>query len=65
MTVICDWNKLHKTGRNLLGKYVLDFMYSPPNQNHAKSISHVQLFATLWTISLQAPLSVGFSKQEY
>ena len=27
--------------------------------------SHVQLFATLWTVSHQAPLSMGFSKQEY
>ena len=23
--------------------------------------SHVRLFATLWTVALQAPLSVGFS----
>ena len=27
--------------------------------------SHVQLFATLWTVALQAPLSMGFSSQEY
>ena len=27
--------------------------------------SHVQLFATPWTIALQAPLSMGFSRQEY
>ena len=27
-------------------------------------VSHVQLFATLWTVALQAPLSVGFSRQE-
>ena len=27
--------------------------------------SHVQLFATLWTITYQAPLSLGFSRQEY
>ena len=26
---------------------------------------HVQLFATLWTGALQAPLSMRFSKQEY
>ena len=25
----------------------------------------VQLFATLWTVALQAPPSMGFSKQEY
>ena len=27
--------------------------------------SHVPLFATIWTIAHQAPLSVGFSWQEY
>ena len=28
-------------------------------------LSHVQLFATPWTVALQAPLSMGFSRQEY
>ena len=32
---------------------------------HAKSLSHVQLFATLWTVAHQASLSIGFSRQEY
>ena len=27
--------------------------------------SHVQLCATLWTAAHQAPLSMGFSRQEY
>ena len=27
--------------------------------------SHVQLFVTLWTVAHQAPLSMGFSRQEY
>ena len=27
--------------------------------------SHVQLFTILWTIACQAPLSMGFSRQEY
>ena len=27
--------------------------------------SHVQLFSTLWTVALQVPLSMGFSRQEY
>ena len=31
-----------------------------------KSLSHVQLFATLWTVAHQAsPPSMGFSRQEY
>ena len=28
-------------------------------------LSHVQLFVTPWTVAHQAPLSVGFSRQEY
>ena len=32
---------------------------------HAKSLSHVQLFATLWTVAFQAPLSMGFSRQKH
>ena len=28
-------------------------------------LSHVWLFATPWTIACQAPLSIGFSRQEY
>ena len=27
--------------------------------------SHVRLFVTQWTIALQAPLSMGFSRQKY
>ena len=30
-----------------------------------KSLSHVWLLATLWTAAYQAPLSMGFSRQEY
>ena len=30
-----------------------------------QSLSHVQLFVTPWTIAHQAPLSMGFPRQEY
>ena len=30
-----------------------------------KSLSHVQLFVTPWTVAYQAPQSMEFSKQEY
>ena len=30
-----------------------------------KSLSRVRLFATLWTVAHHAPLSMGFSRQEY
>ena len=30
-----------------------------------KSLSHVRLFATPWTVAYQASTSMGFSRQEY
>ena len=30
-----------------------------------KPLSHVQIFATPWTVAHNAPLSMGFSRQEY
>ena len=30
-----------------------------------KSLSCVRLFVTPWTVAYQAPLSMGFSRQEY
>ena len=27
--------------------------------------SYVQLYATIWTVACQAPLSMGFSRQKY
>ena len=32
---------------------------------YAQSFSHVRLYATLWTVTHQAPLSMRFSRQEY
>ena len=32
---------------------------------HAESLSRVCVFATAWTVALQAPLTMGFSRQEY
>ena len=32
---------------------------------HVQSLSRVRLFATPWTVTHQAPLSMEFSRQEY
>ena len=60
-----------------LSKEIGQKAWGPPSWEHlmpfpklpvrlcAKSLSHVQLFATLWTAALQAPLSTGFSRQDY
>ena len=54
---------------------LLDFPFSVPKSPvsctfpllclHAQSLCRVQLFATLWTVAHQAPLSMEFSSQEY
>ena len=31
----------------------------------AQSLSHVRFFVTPWAVALQAPLTMGFSRQEY
>ena len=38
---------------------------APPGKVKVKSLSRVWLFATPWTVAYQAPLSLGFSRQEY
>ena len=45
-----------------------DFFFSPRTQSFTGSVyilSRVQLFATLWSVAGQAPLSMRFSRQEY
>ena len=37
----------------------------PAHRVHAQLLRRVQLFATPWTVACQAPLSMGFSRQEY
>ena len=34
-------------------------------EEEVKSLSHVRLFATPWTVAYNAPLSMGLSRQEY
>ena len=47
------------------GILVLQPMIKPtPPALETCVLSHVQLFATQWTLACQAPLSMGFSRQE-
>ena len=39
--------------------------YLVTNGMRAQLLSCVQLFVALWTVALQGPLSMEFSKQEY
>ena len=51
------------------GKYLCFCSIFYFNQNymcvHVQLLSHVQLFAIPWTVAHQAPLSMGFPRQEY
>ena len=49
-------------------KYFLNHVnlkFSLKERKKVKSLSHVRLFATPWTVAYQAPPSMGFSRQEY
>ena len=63
------FSSLHYTKRNftasnayLCGKQLLEFSSVKVK---VKSLSRVRLFATPWTVAHHAPLSIGFSRQEY
>ena len=47
---------------NFQVKKTSSLLYSP---GEVKSLSHVRLFVTPWTVAYQAPPSMGFSRQEY
>ena len=40
-------------------------LFSWEKKKKSDSLSHVRPFSTPWTVAYQAPLSMGFSKQEY
>ena len=54
-------------GSKALGEIEENIFTALPGKERKKmkSLSHVQLFATLWTIAHQALLSMGFSRQDY
>ena len=41
------------------------YTWCPFNLRDVCALSHVRLFVTLWTVAHQAPLSMGFPRQEY
>ena len=43
----------------------LSLSCSTQRKRKVKSLSHVRLFATPWSVAYQAPLSMGFSRQDY
>ena len=66
-----SWTSIHSSSGAL--SYLIPWIYlSLPLYNRikkrkkkVKSLSHVWLFATPWTVAYQSPPSMGFSRQEY
>ena len=57
---IIDYYKILNIVPDVVQQVLVYFTYG-----HDQSLSHVQLFATPWTVARQAPLSMGFPRQEY
>ena len=55
-----------KTKLNLLHNHIITLKIRKFELTmHAQSLSHIRLLATPWTVARQAPLSMGFSRQEH
>ena len=50
---------------NHLGSIYMSYKYIIEHWSEAKLLNRVRLFATSWTVAYQAPLTMGFSRQEY
>ena len=53
------------TSSALAGGFFTTKLSGKPMKVKVKSLSRVRLFATPWTVAYHAPLSMGFSRQEY
>ena len=62
-----DWSCISHDSCNAGHFFTTETMGRPNDimKVKVKSLSHVQLFATPWTVAYQASLSMGFSRQEY
>ena len=59
-----DWTHISCIGRRILYRWATRDALGE-RRSEVKSLRRVWLFVTPWTVAHQAPLSVGFSRQEY
>ena len=57
MLMLCIFTVLTK--RQALGRVFPYIPQEPGKRKKVKSLSYIQLFATLWTVDHQVPLSMG------
>ena len=62
-----EMEKVHSERNSFVTAAWIDPCFVCENKKKTKkqSLSHVWLFVTPWTLAHQAPLSMGFSRQEY
>ena len=60
----CCTQYASKFGKLSSGHRTRKGQFSFQSQRKVKSLSHVRLFGTPWTVAYQAPPSMGFSRQE-
>ena len=56
---------LREAGGRVHRNFLYCFCNFSVKWSEVKSLSHVWLYATPWTVACQAPLSMGFSRQKY
>ena len=59
LSIICSFDHSEES------TFCLKFWFPLHACLHSQLLSHAQLFGTPWTVARQAPLSMGFSRQEY
>ena len=64
-SVDCRVQRVTKSRTKLSDFFFFFFLRTQSVTGSVYVLSHVQLFATLWTLAGQAPLSMRFSRQEY
>ena len=67
---LCQWRPWPFRNVEMLTSLTMTLLFLfitflPLKWSEVKSLSHVQLFVIPWTVAHQAPLSIGFSRQEY
>ena len=61
---VCNIDMISNDTKKEEDRHTVEFLHLPEIE-WVKSLSRIRLFATPWTVAHQAPLSMGFSRQEY
>ena len=62
--LVALWHmEISQTNVSCVGRQILNYQESP--RLCVLVLNHIQLFVTPWTVAHQAPLSMGFFRQEY